>query len=266
MKNYIVTGASRGLGLNIAEHLLFSDQRVFGISRKGNQELSRFPNYIDLKINISSFEQLSAFLQDVFDEYSPITGVIHAAAITGPMGKVEETLYSEWYKAIEINLLGTYNLLSIMAKHFRQNKLGNFVALSGGGATSAMPRMTAYAASKTAIVRLIESVARDFDEFPNVTFNSVAPGIMKTKMIDEIIEAGSDTLGKEYFSKIYDFRKNQSDSMPAAIELIDFLATNIGHKVNGKLISAVWDKWPELVHNPDYLSDENLHTLRRIVN
>lgn len=262
-RNYIVTGSSDGLGLALAKKLLVEGHTVFGISRRGNSELNLNSNFFNFKVDIADYTRVKEIFNEIIGSNREINGVVHAAAVSGPLGKIENTLLSEWIHAININLIGSYNLISICAKYFRERKIGSFIAISGGGASSPMPRMTAYAASKTGLVRLIESVARDFDDLPNVTFNAIAPGVMKTKMIDEVIAAGPDIVGKDYYLRMLEFRENGEDSTSNAIKLIDFLISNDGHKISGKLISAIWDPWADNFMNPEYSKNHEIHTLRR---
>ena len=262
-RNYIITGSSEGLGAALAKKLLLEGNQVFGISRRGNRELDQFGNFVDFKVDVTNLDDISSLFKKIVCDYPRLHGVVHAAAVNGPIGQIEDILPEDWAHAIQINLFGTYNLILNCAKYFREVKFGNFVALSGGGATSPMPRMTAYASSKTATVRLVESVARDFDDLPEVTFNSVAPGIMKTKMINEIIQAGPEMVGHDYHSRILNFQTNGTDSIEKAVDLISFLIASDGHGVTGKLLSAVWDDWSNNFKNSEYLRDREIHTLRR---
>lgn len=264
--HYIVTGSSEGLGAELSKNLLKSDNLVFGISRRGNTELDQNSNFVNYQADVSNEAQISSVLNEILHKYEKIDGVVHAAAVSGPLGRIEDTVSIEWIEAININLIGTYNLIRKCANYFREQKTGNFVAISGGGATSPMPRMTAYAASKTAIVRLVESVARDFDDYSKVTFNTVAPGIMKTKMINKVIDAGPEIVGQAYFEQIKDFKINGNDSIPKAVDLIKFLVTNKNHGISGKLISAVWDDWKQLANDIEYKENLEIHTLRRTLN
>ncbi len=265
IRKYLVTGSSYGLGAQLSKKLLLEGNIVFGISRSGNSELTAFHNYHDFKIDVTDYSLIKAVFEEITSEFHFLNGVVHAAAVSGPIGKIEDINPADWYKTININLMGTYNLISLSAKHFRETKSGNFLAISGGGATSPMPRMTAYAASKTGVVRLVESVAKDFMEYPKVTFNSIAPGIMKTQMIDQVIDAGSDRVGIEYYKRILEFKTTGQDSLPRALGLICYLLSSEEHLITGKLISAVWDEWPRIFDDKEYRENLDIHTLRRVI-
>lgn len=263
MSTYLITGVSSGLGAAVASALLNEEKNVIGISRRPNSELSRFNKYKSVILDIRHSKSVENEFKVLLDTFGRFDGIVHAAASGGPLGRIEDSSPTEWFDAINTNLVGTYNLISNAAREFRKAKRGNFVAISGGGATNPMPRMTAYAASKSGVVRLVESVARDFDDLKEVTFNSVAPGIMKTAMIDRVIDVGPEVVGQVYYDKIIDFKINGVDSKPKAVELVKYLVTRNNHEISGKLISAVWDEWQTLVENREYKSNFDLHTLRR---
>src|SRR4029077_8750505 len=73
--------------------------------------------------------------------------------------------------------------------HFKSRSYGKIVQLSGGGATNPLPRLSAYAASKAAIVRFAETLALEVHEH-HIDVNSIAPGALNTRLLDEVLEAG----------------------------------------------------------------------------
>src|SRR5205807_9086203 len=72
--------------------------------------------------------------------------------------------------------------------------------LSGGGATAPLPRISAYAASKAAVVRLTETLARERRDV-RVDMNAIAPGPLNTRLLDEVLAAGPDRVGKDFYEK-----------------------------------------------------------------
>ena len=92
---------------------------------------------------------------------------------------------------------------------------GKIVNLSGGGATAPLPRICAYAASKAAVVRLTETLAEELKEFA-IDVNAIAPGALNTRLLDEILDAGPDAVGKEFFEK--SLKQRDSGGVPAHYE------------------------------------------------
>ncbi len=76
------------------------------------------------------------------------------------MGPIEDVDWDDWVRAIEINLFGSVLMCRAVLPHFKAQRYGKIMQLSGGGATNPLPRISAYAASKAAIVRFAETLAR----------------------------------------------------------------------------------------------------------
>jgi NAD(P)-dependent dehydrogenase (short-subunit alcohol dehydrogenase family) len=105
--------------------------------------------------------------------------------------------WSEWRRAVEINLLGSVLPVRELLAHFTQRGYGKVIQLSGGGATGPLPGLSAYAASKAAVVRFAETLAEELHTH-RIDVNAVAPGPLNTRMLDEILCAGPDAVGEGF--------------------------------------------------------------------
>jgi len=141
---------------------------------------------------------------------------------------------------------------------------GKIINLSGGGATTPLPRISAYAASKAAIVRLTETLAEELREF-TIAVNAVAPGALNTRLLDEVLAAGSDVVGKEFYEKSLKQRDSGGAPLEKAARLCVYLASEVSDGITGKLISAPWDPWESLHEYREQLAKSDVYTLRRIV-
>ncbi|CAN5253347.1 hypothetical protein BH10PSE9_BH10PSE9_03710 [soil metagenome] len=79
--------------------------------------------------------------------------LVNNAGVYGPFGPVEEVDWSEWQQAVAINLFGSVMPVRAVLPHFKRQRYGKVIQLSGGGATGPLPLISAYAASKAAVVR-----------------------------------------------------------------------------------------------------------------
>ena len=111
------------------------------------------------------------------------------AGVYGPMGSIEDVDWDAWVRAIEINLFGSILMCRALLPHFKAQRYGKIIQLSGGGATNPLPRISAYAASKAAIVRFAESLALEVRD-EGIDVNAIAPGALNTRMMDELLAAG----------------------------------------------------------------------------
>ncbi|HEX7191055.1 MAG TPA: SDR family oxidoreductase, partial [Thermoanaerobaculia bacterium] len=197
------------------------------------------------------------------DSFGRIDILVNNAGVYGPLGPIEEIDWDSWVSAIEINLLGSVLFCRAVVPHFKQNRGGKIIQLSGGGATNPLPRITAYAASKAAIVRFAESLAEELREW-NVDVNSIAPGALNTRLLDEVLAAGPERVGANFFDRSVKQKETGGAGLDRGAELAVFLASAASDGITGKLISAVWDPFGEFPERIDDLKRSDIYTLRRI--
>lgn len=262
-RHYLVIGCSRGLGLELSKYLLKNNDFVYGVSRTKPEILEDFNNFSFIGQDLMVESSIQIIFNWIIKLNMKIDGVVFNAGIYGPIGKLEFTSESEWMSCIKLNLISASECLRETIKLFHKQGFGNFVALSGGGATKPMARATAYAASKAGLVRLVESVAND-QKSTNFTFNCVAPGLMKTDLLKNILETDQNAVGEDFYNKMLEFANSDIDSKNEAIKLIGKLLELKNGRPTGKLISAVWDNWDELIENKEYQENLEVHTLRRV--
>ena len=113
--------------------------------------------------------------------------LVNNAGIYGPKGLTEDVSWDEWEHAIRVNLFGSVLCSRAVLPHFRTNGYGKIIQLSGGGATSPLPRLSAYAASKAAVVRFAETLAEEM-RGTGIDVNAIAPGALNTRLLDEVLD------------------------------------------------------------------------------
>jgi NAD(P)-dependent dehydrogenase (short-subunit alcohol dehydrogenase family) len=270
----LITGASHGLGLEIARAYL--DAGVEGIAICGReqaaleraaQELrgraSDAQRVIAQTADVSSESDVKRLVQSALDGLGEITVLVSNAGVYGPKGPIEQVDWSEWTRALEINLLGSVLPARTLAPHFIERGYGKVVQLSGGGATGPLPGLSAYAASKAAVVRFAETLAEELRAH-GVDVNSLAPGALNTRMLDEVLDAGPERVGEDFYRRALEQQRGGGVPLRHGAELAVFLASAASDGITGKLLSAIWDPWAQLPeHRGDLASD--VYTLRRIV-
>jgi NAD(P)-dependent dehydrogenase (short-subunit alcohol dehydrogenase family) len=150
-----------------------------------------------------------------------------------------------------------------LVAHFARRGYGKIVQLSGGGATNALPGLSAYAASKAAVVRFAETLAEELREH-HVDVNAVAPGALNTRMLDEVLAAGPERVGQAFHERALEQQRSGGVPLERGAALAVWLASAASDGVTAKLLSAVWDPWAELPKHLDDLASD-VYTLRRIV-
>jgi 3-oxoacyl-[acyl-carrier protein] reductase len=127
-----------------------------------------------------------------------------------------------------------------------------------------MPRFSAYAASKAALVRLTETLAEELKDY-GVTVNAIAPGALKTRLTEEVIKAGAETVGKDFYERNVKWAQGGATAPELGARLCAYLAAPASGRVTGKLISAQWDPWERLHEFEADLQESDIYCLRRIV-
>lgn len=268
-KHIIVIGASRGFGLAAAESFAKLDWNVSIGARSESaiasiveslrdQSLSVFGKSVD----VADSRTVDEFFKSSCEEFGAPSAVVFAAGKFGPFGKLESIAEESWVENISINLLGAFFVLKQSISRMRLNGGGRIVLLSGGGATAPMAQITAYSAAKAGLVRLVESAALEVLD-DNIFINALAPGVMQTDMVTELLDAGESKVPLDYLEKMSALRESGEDSLPIALEALHFLIHNNVPGLSGRLISAKWDDWETWDKDSKIFTNKDLYTLRR---
>ncbi len=102
--------------------------------------------------------------------------------------------------------------------------------------------LSAYAASKAAVVRFVETLAEETRQH-RIDVNALSPGALNTRLLDAFIAAGPDRIGPAFHARALRQRHDGGTPLAKAADLALFLASRRSDGITGKLISAVWDPW-----------------------
>ena len=272
-KKAIITGANQGLGLEIARKYVQAGAELMLCARNADLlERAR----VELAAMAGANQKIVAQVADVSSE-SDVQNVmtqtlqqlggchilVNNAGIYGPKGEIESVDWAEWVRAIEINVYGSVLMSRAVVPHFKAQGYGKVIQLSGGGATNPLPRISAYAVSKAAIVRFAETLAEEL-RGTGIDVNAIAPGALNTRMLDEIIEAGPGKVGKTFYERSLKQKETGGAPLEKGADLALFLASSTSDGITAKLISAVWDDWAHWPEHLQELTDSDAYTLRRI--
>jgi 3-oxoacyl-[acyl-carrier protein] reductase len=189
-RSAIITGGSQGLGKAIGAEFIREGANVYLCARdqalleqtanqlrraaiKGQKVLCQ-------ACDVSKESEVERLFSDATEEFGSLDILINNAGVYGPKGKSEEISFTEWARAIEINIYGMFLPSRFAVRLMKSKFYGKIVNISGGGATAPLPRLSAYAASKAAVVRLTETLAEELREY-RIDVNAVAPGALNTR-------------------------------------------------------------------------------------
>jgi 3-oxoacyl-[acyl-carrier protein] reductase len=269
----LITGASRGLGAAIAQ-LFWREGASLCLCARDKRALQALAD--SFETNDRSTQQCIIEAADLTEPSRPARIVEHAAyhfgridvlinnaAVQGPIGPLWESDFAEWEKCLRLDLIVPAALCAAVIPGMK-NRGGKIVNLSGGGAAAPRPNFSAYAAGKTALVRLTETLAHETRGM-KIDVNCVAPGAMPTQMLAEIVAAGPQKAGSREFAQAGENGKTGDEVLQRAAQLCLFLASSLSDGITGRLISARWDPWEQLAEHQVELVDSDIYTLRRIV-
>ena len=272
-RSAIVTGASEGLGLEIARRYVLAGANVLMCARDPQRlesarlsvaPLGRDQRVVAMPADVSNPADVSRLAAYAFEQFPQLHVLVNNAGVYGPLGPIESVDWSLWVRAVEINLYGSVLMARAVIPHFKDHGYGKIVQLSGGGATSPLPRISAYAASKAAVVRFAESLALEVEAF-GIDVNAMAPGALNTRMMDELLAAGPDAVGPALYSRMKRIADDGGTPLETGADLAVFLAASASDGITGRLLSAVWDPWSTLPDRRPELKSTDVYTLRRIV-
>jgi NAD(P)-dependent dehydrogenase (short-subunit alcohol dehydrogenase family) len=197
------------------------------------------------------------------EHFGTIDILVNNAGIAGPVGPLQESDVDAWMQTIQVNLLGTYlccrAVLPIMLQHNR----GKIINLSGAGATNAWRHLSAYGASKVAVVRLTETLALELAG-TQIQVNALGPGSIHTQMWEELRDSAQAVGDAQLYALGQRVTNGGGASLERATALAVFLASDASGALSGRLISAVTDDFSTLSAQAERIMASDGLTLRRV--
>lgn len=269
----LITGASQGLGLEIARAYVSAGADVFICARDASALGSAVAELSDAasegvaiasqSADVADRASVAELMASAVKRFPHLSILVNNAGIYGPKGSIEQVDWESWVQAVEVNLFGSVLVAREFVPQLREIGGGKVIQLSGGGATQPLRGLSAYAASKAAIVRFMETLALELAD-DHVDVNAIAPGALNTRMLDEVLAAGPEAVGEAFYDRQVQQRESGGTPLTKGAELAVWLASSASDGMTGKLLSAVWDPYHEFgEHRADL--DTDIYTLRRIV-
>jgi 3-oxoacyl-[acyl-carrier protein] reductase len=263
----VLTGSSSGIGRALTVRLLAHGHQVWGLARSDQSSfvLGSGGVFHAARCNVAEWSQVESAAREIVSIWPEIDALVTCAGIQGAVGRTVAIDPPQWTATVRANLDGTFHAIrAFHAAMRRAPRRAKIVCFSGGGATKARPNFSAYAAAKTAVVRLVETIAEEERAAP-LDINAIAPGAINTRLTDEVIALGPGVIGESEYQAALKLKADGGASLERALDLVEWLLSPASDGISGRLLSAPWDPWPMLGRHKDELAASDFYTLRRIV-
>ena len=179
-RSALVTGAGQGIGLECAKRLRQDGLRVVATdvnADKGVPISASDSEQEVLRLDVTDLDAVIAFVS----ETGPFDVLVNSAGIVGPNTFLWEVDPDDWKQTINVNLTGTFNTVRTVVPYMREAGWGRIVNIASIAGKEGNPKLSAYSASKAAVIGLTKSVGKELAT-ENILVNAIAPAVIATPM------------------------------------------------------------------------------------
>jgi NAD(P)-dependent dehydrogenase (short-subunit alcohol dehydrogenase family) len=264
----VICGASSGIGARLAHALADDGHRVFICARRADRLAAVKGNSAAIETfvcDVSDQQQVADLAAKLSGRTDGIDVLINCAGGFGEIAPIAIADTTRWWQTLEVNLKGSYLTIHGMLPLLTKGRQPRIINFAGGGAFSPFPNYSAYACSKTAIVRLTECLAAELAPL-NIRVNAIAPGFVSTEMHQATLQAGEERAGRLQFQRTKAILSQQAPSMENVVNCVRSMMSSALDELTGKTISSNFDPWQTGTFReslPDIVRSD-LYTLRRV--
>jgi NAD(P)-dependent dehydrogenase (short-subunit alcohol dehydrogenase family) len=250
----LVTGGGRGIGRAIAESLAAAGAAVAVTSRSAD-ELNETVRVIEkdggravaYAADVTDVTQIQITVTAIEASLGPIDVLVNNAGSLGPLKPLLETEVSDWWRAIEVNLLGPLLCTRLVLPGMVSRRRGRIINVSSGGGTMAIPFFSSYVCGRTAVIRFTECLAIETKPYGIAVF-SIASGTVRTAMSEYSLNSPEGKKWLPWFKRIFDEGLVVPAERPAALVLE--LASGRADSLFGRFLS-IYDDLDQLLEIAD---------------
>lgn len=267
----LITGGSGGIGAIIAGALAAEGAALMLLGRSEDRLQAQAASLRSvgcevawLRADVQEPEAMRSAVTTTLERYGALDILVNCAGRYGPIGPIHRVDPREWAANIGTNLIGTFNAMwAAVPAMIDGGRGGTIINISGGGSSKGRPTFSAYASSKTGVVRLTETIAEELRPY-GIHVYVIAPGGVYTGMIEELLQSAATVTPADVAEA--ERIKATGGTPPERIgELAAFLASGAGWALNGRFISAAWDDWEAMARANEAGGLSEFYTLRRLV-
>ena len=233
----LITGATRGIGKQIAITLAKQGYNIALNYRKENEELENTKKEIEkigvqvlaVKGDVANFENCENFVKQVIERFGQIDVLVNNAGITKDM-LLMRMKKEDFEQVIDTNIVGTFNVTKNVVPYMMKARSGRIINISSVVGISGNAGQTNYSASKAGIIGFTKSLAKEIAS-RNILVNAVAPGFIETNMTDVL----KDDVKQEIAKNIPLKRMGTTQDVA---NVVKFLASDDSSYITGQVINV----------------------------
>jgi len=186
-KVWLITGASKGMGLEMANAVLKNGDKVVATSRNIGELTKRISlkseSFLPLQVDITNDTEVKKAIQTAVDTFGKIDVIVNNAGYY-LVGSFEEIGDQEFRKTVDVNVFGTVNIIRNVMPFLRKQQSGHIINISSNMGYVGYANAGSYNASKFAVIGLTEALAQETKQF-NVKVTVIAPGMFRTSFMSD---------------------------------------------------------------------------------
>jgi len=185
----VVTGAATGIGEAIAKRLADAGAKVCIVDIDAAEAAAAADRIgcssVSLGLDITDAEAVKRSIDGLVAEHDAIDILVNNAGLAGKAAPIWEQTDADWHKVMAVNLHGPFYLCRAVIPHMRSRGYGRIVNVASVAGKEGNPKMTAYSASKAALIGLTKSMAKEVAG-EGICINAVSPAVIRTKILDQL--------------------------------------------------------------------------------
>jgi len=235
MRNVLVTGGSRGIGLAISRKLASAGFNVVAVARRESDELraaisqAKQGNLHFRACDLSAIDAIPAFVKQMRDEFGAIYGLVNNAGL-GTEGLLATMHNSEIEALVRLNVLSPVILTKYIVRHMMADGEGRIVNISSIIASTGYNGLSVYGATKAAATGFTRSLAREVGKL-GITVNAIAPGFIDTELTHSLGGEGRQKIASRSALK----RLPEADDVAS---MVDYLFGDGGRNITGTVMTV----------------------------
>ena len=233
MRNVVVTGGSRGIGLAIARKLAASNYNVIVAARRESDEFREAIGNLSGTLHFRAFDlsridAIPGFVKSLREEFGAIYGLVNNAGI-GTEGLLATMHNSEIEALVRLNVLLPMILTKYVVRHMMAEGEGRIINVSSIIASTGYNGLSVYGATKAAMTGFTRSLAREVGKL-GITVNAIAPGFIATELTQGLGGEGRQRIAARSALR----RLTEADDVA---RMVEYLLGEGGRNITGSVLT-----------------------------